>query len=343
MAELNTAEAGTGRLSCHAVERMICEIWSDYFSRDILPYDDFYDLGGDSLGMIDIVGRARELGLPVRSSVALRNSSPARLAERLTVGAESEPVALPALCADTGIPGPVDPRPVPIVATGAGEPLYVMHSDSHVETERDAVESWGSPRPVTGFPLAGGPIGELADRVLAALRRDQPEGPYRLAGFGHGAVLAFELAHRLRRLGARVPLLALIDPPTVGTSDDASRDSLLQRRLAMLARRFGLTGEESIEEIHARMRQGGWYGHVRADELAARQLSFVETEFAVRDYEPADYDGPVVLFQDGTDSTAWCRAIADLELHSLDYGIESPTAVIRDAELATVMRKALQG
>jgi hypothetical protein len=99
MAEMNIAEAGTERLSCHAVERVIRETWSGYFGRDVLAYEDFYDLGGDSLGMIDIVGRARELGLPVRSSVALRNPSPARLAESLTIGVDSAPVALPATTA----------------------------------------------------------------------------------------------------------------------------------------------------------------------------------------------------------------------------------------------------
>jgi len=333
MAELNT---------CHAVEHMICEIWSGYFGHDVSPYDDFYDLGGDSLGMIDIVGRARELGLPVRSSVALRNPSPARLAESLTIGVDAEPVVVPALYADTSVPEPVAALPVPIVATGAGEPLYVVHSDSHVETEREAIASWGSPRPVKGFSHAGGPIGELADRLLAALRQDQPDEPYRLAGFGHGAVLAFELARRLRRLGATVPLLALINPPIVGTPGAATRESLRQRRLAMLTRRFGLTGEESVEEIHARMRRAGWYSHVGARDLAALQVSFVETELAARDYEPAGYDGPTVLFQDGTDSPAWRRAIADLESHRLDHELESPTAVIRDAELALVMRKALQ-
>lgn len=65
---------------------MVCGLWADYFGRDVSPYDDFWDLGGDSLAMIDIVGRARALGLPVRSSVALRNPSPARLAAALTAG-----------------------------------------------------------------------------------------------------------------------------------------------------------------------------------------------------------------------------------------------------------------
>jgi thioesterase domain-containing protein len=355
MTELN-AVAASSRLSCHAVERIICEIWSGYFGRDVSPYDDFFDLGGDSLAMIDVVGQARERGLPVRSSVALRNPSPARLAESLTLGAESSPVALPALYVSApGLRAPMwtDTPPEPIVDTGAGEPLYVVHSDSHIQAERDAIAAWGGQRPVKGFPLPGarGPIppfrtvGEIAAEFLVALRKDQPAGPYRLAGFGHGAVLAFELARRLRENGDRVALLALIKPPA--TEPTQGRDGLLRERLALLAKRFGLGGDESVEEIHARVRQDGWYDDgVRPRDLPRLQLSWADLTLAVRSHKLAPYGGAAVLFQDDVDSPAieqtWRRAIEDLEIHRLDYGIESPSAVIHDARLAVTMRKALQ-
>lgn len=341
MAEQSTMAAGTARLSCHAVEHMIREIWRDYFGRDVSSYDDFFELGGDSLAIIDVVGKARELGLPVRSSVALRNPSPARLAEALTVGVDSGPVSLPALCAGPGRAAPLAPRPEPIVVTGSGEPLHVVHSDSHVEVERAAVASWESPRPVTGLSLTAGSGGGLVDRLLAALLRAQPEGPYRLAGFGHGAVPAFDLAVLLRRRGAAVPLLAMIDPPAVGVPGESTRESLHQRRMTMLARRFGLSGAESLEEIHARMRRDGWYGHLNPRDLPASQSSFVDLELAARAYEPARYDGPALLVTGGTDPSVWQRAIADLDLHWLDHRIESPAAVLHDEELALVMRKAL--
>ncbi|HKT01670.1 MAG TPA: acyl carrier protein, partial [Rugosimonospora sp.] len=92
MTELGTVAA----LSCHAVERMVCDIWSRHFGRTVSPYDDFFDLGGDSFGLIDVVAEARERGLPVRSSVAFRNPSPARLAESMTIGCpEAGPAAEP--------------------------------------------------------------------------------------------------------------------------------------------------------------------------------------------------------------------------------------------------------
>jgi thioesterase domain-containing protein len=368
VAELATEEncAKTARLSCRAVERMVCEIWSEHFGRAVSPYDDFFDLGGDSLALIDLVLVARKRGLAMRSSDALRNSSPARLAESLTVHADA---SLPASLlmgareADrvrvfdwTDDWTEVEARLVPIVGTGTGEPLYVVHSDSHVQAERDAVSSWGSGRPVSGFSLPGAPgllppswsVSEIACRYLEALCEEQPAGPYWLAGFGYGAVLAFELARRLRERGEKVALLALIEPPAVSTAarPPADRDELLRQRLVMLAGRFGLAGDENLDEIHARLRQDGWYDDsVSPRDLPRLQLAWAGLASAVRRYRIADYDGPVILFQDaanpGATERTWGRVIGDLQLHLLDYGIESPVGVVGDARLAQTMRKAL--
>jgi thioesterase domain-containing protein/aryl carrier-like protein len=357
MAEPNTAEAATARLSCDTVERVICELWSGYFGRAVSPYDDFFDLGGDSLAMIDVVGQARERGLAVRSSVALRNPTPARLAETLTVHAASAPVTLPALCAPEAMRTPLwtDPAPEPIVP-GDIEPLYVVHSDSHIQAERDAVSAWDSPRPVLGLPLPGsrgpippfGTVDEVADRFLATLK---PAEPYRLAGFGLGAVVAFEMARRLTGRGEPVALLALIAPPEPAPAADPG--TLLRERLAMLARRFGLDGDESVEDIHARVRRDGWYDDgVFPSDLPRLQQSWVDLTVAARSHRPGPYGGPAVLFLDSTDSTdstdpadggqAWQEAIPDLAVHRFDHGISSPVAVLRDERLADVMRRALK-
>jgi hypothetical protein len=72
-------------LSCEAVERLLCEICSEHFGHAVSPYDDFFELGGDSLSIIEIATAARARGLRVRSSEALRHPVPARLAEHLTL------------------------------------------------------------------------------------------------------------------------------------------------------------------------------------------------------------------------------------------------------------------
>jgi thioesterase domain-containing protein len=331
-------EPDSVRLSCHAVEHVIREIWSGYFGREVSPYDDFFDLGGDSLAMIDVVVAARGCGLPLRSSVALRNPSPARLAESLTVGAPSV-VELPALLADS--PMVTQDSRVEPVADGVGDALYVVHSDSHVQAERSAIAAWGGERPVRAFRLLAGNLGEIAGRFVTAVRREQPAGPYRLAGFGHGAVVAYEMACQL----SDVALLALVTPPVVGPAVDP--EQLLRARLTAIAARFGLGGGECVEQIHAEMRAGGWYDDtVEPAELPALQRVWLDLAAAARDYRFAELDVPTVLFHDvmdadGATERALRVAIKDLEIHRLDYGLESPHAVIGDSMVAQAMRKAL--
>jgi thioesterase domain-containing protein/aryl carrier-like protein len=51
----------------------------------------------------------------------------------------------------------------------------------------------------------------MAAQYLAALREVCPEGPYRLAGYSAGGVIAMEMARQLQADGQRVDLLAMID------------------------------------------------------------------------------------------------------------------------------------
>ncbi|MER6421947.1 thioesterase domain-containing protein [Streptomyces sp. NPDC001137] len=355
------------RLSCHTIERLMCEIWSDYLGCPVSPDDDYYDLGGDSLTIVDIVVAARGRGIPLRSSVALHHATPARLAESLTIGRDAlwspTPSGLPALLPTTAngaLPHapawtPADSRPVPVVG-GSAEPLYIVHSDNHVQLEREVVAGWESPRPVRALTLPGGRgrippydgIGDIADRFVTALREDQRAGAYRLVGFGQGAVVAFETACRLRTGGDVVEFLAMIDPPPVGSAAGRPRglDELLTERLSLLARRFGLNGAESLEAAHAGMREAGWYDNqAEPRDLPRLQLAWAELAHALFDYEPTDYAGPVLLVQDAMHLSAteqtWRHAVKDLRILPLDHGIASPRAVLRDPCLAQELREAL--
>lgn len=348
-------------LTCQAVERLLCEISGAHFGRAVSPYDDFFELGGDSLSVIGIATAARAHGLSLRSSEVLRFPVPARLAEHLTLPRDSAPrVRPPALDPGDAVPGPgsgpAEVRAVSIADGDAAEPLHVIHSQSHVRAERDAVAAWADGREAVGLLPAGpggsappaGSVEQLADRYLTVLRRRQPVGPYRLAGFGHGAVVALEVARRLRGLGAGTALLALIAPPAGPAPGEAPADldDLLSRRLAMLAGRFALTGDESIEDIHGRFHDGGWYEDVsRPQDLPGLQRAWAELAFAVQEYGYPPYDGPAVLVAGGRTAhpaeQAWSAAPERLTVHRPDLALASPLPVVNDPHVAALMRKVL--
>lgn len=54
---------------------------------------------------------------------------------------------------------------------------------------------------------------EMIDCYHQAIKRRQPEGPYALAGYSFGSILAFEITKIMERDGDQVRFLATIDQP----------------------------------------------------------------------------------------------------------------------------------
>ena len=88
----------------------------------------------------------------------------------------------------------------------AGHQLCVL--PPHIGTD-------GSPRPDS--------IEEMAASHADTIRERQPRGPYHLAGYCNGALVAFEIARLLRSQGDAVDALLMIDPPFTGERADGSR------------------------------------------------------------------------------------------------------------------------
>jgi thioesterase domain-containing protein len=54
-------------------------------------------------------------------------------------------------------------------------------------------------------------IQDIALRYLTLVRQQQPSGPYRLAGWSMGGLVAFEMCRQLEGMGEEISLLALLD------------------------------------------------------------------------------------------------------------------------------------
>jgi hypothetical protein len=132
---------------------------------------------------------------------------------------------------------------LPIRATGAGSPLFCVHPSNGV-----AWAYFELARVLPGQRVYGlqadvytenaelpASIEELAAGYVARIRRVQPAGPYRLAGWCFGGVVAYEMACQLERVGEQVELLCLIGPHPLGRWDDvevtgdAAADHVIRR------------------------------------------------------------------------------------------------------------------
>ncbi|WP_043307332.1 amino acid adenylation domain-containing protein [Pseudomonas sp. ML96] len=76
-------------------------------------------------------------------------------------------------------------------------------------------------------------LGDMADAYLAALLKQQPQGPYRLVGWSLGGSLALELAARLEARGEEVAFLGLLDcyVPGIEIAGDDARHPQARAKL----------------------------------------------------------------------------------------------------------------
>src|SRR4029453_14246502 len=104
---------------------------------------------------------------------------------------------------------------------------------------------------VPPFTGAGGPVPHTVEAMAAAqldpVRPLQPRGPYRLAGYCNGGLVAYEIARRLREAGETVELVALVAAAPV-------TPLARTRRVLRSAARLGGLSPEFVAEPLARLR-----------------------------------------------------------------------------------------
>jgi acetoacetyl-CoA synthetase len=122
------------------------------------------------------------------------------------------------------IDGPPEARAEPFVLLspgGGGRPLFIVHSLwGDVLPLRPLALALGTDRPVYGLQARGlnpgltpqNRVEEMAATYLETVRSIQPAGPYAIAGYSFGGLVAFEMARVLRERGEAIDWLGLIDP-----------------------------------------------------------------------------------------------------------------------------------
>jgi amino acid adenylation domain-containing protein len=191
-----------GQLELH-----LSKIWEQLL--DVGPVgvtDDFFALGGHSLlaaQLIDQIEKHFGKRLPL-DVLWYGNATVERLASLIRQDEASV----------------VWPQLVEIKPHGTKAPLFCVHTmGGNLFHYFELAYALDSEQPVFGLQARGvygreaprSTVEEIAADCIAAMRSEQPVGPYRIAGFSSGGVVAFEVARQLREAGEAVALLALLD------------------------------------------------------------------------------------------------------------------------------------
>lgn len=215
-----------------AVEEWMTRTWASLLGRgNVEPTDDFFALGGTDILAGRLFRRMRDqLGAALPVSVLLRDRTVRQLSERVVRSSAADRNGASAREA------------LVVVREGAGGPplIYVPPAGASVLSCLHLAGALDGRRPIWAFQPAGlgdgcepaDTVEAMADEYLAALERVDPAGPYIVTGHCFGGLVALEIAHRLGRKGAKVPLVAIFD--TVYTpvrSKSAARGQALGLRL----------------------------------------------------------------------------------------------------------------
>jgi amino acid adenylation domain-containing protein len=202
----------TGEAPATEIERMLAEAWNAVLpSKGLSRAAHFFECGGNSLTAVQFLNEVENrLGVHVPPHVFLGAPTVSALAAWLETQREA------------GLLSVADPFPalVPLKPSGARMPFYfVSPAGGVVFPYFELIVRLPAEQPAYGLqdpslnperPILP-TLEALVDHHLAILREHNPNGPYLLGGWSFGGLVAYEMAQRLAREGANVPLLVLWD------------------------------------------------------------------------------------------------------------------------------------
>ncbi|HEY0107322.1 MAG TPA: non-ribosomal peptide synthetase, partial [Rhizomicrobium sp.] len=187
-------------------EETIAAIWRAVLKRDDVGRDDdFFTCGGDSLATLDLTFALEEaFGVELPVTVIYDAPTVAALAALIEgrAGATFSPLVT--------------------IKDGDGAPLFIVHGVGGNVMELFAAGRRVERAPVYALQARGldgkappaHSIEAMAADYLAAIREAVPQGPYHLAGYSSGGLIAYEMAQRLCAAGTPPASLTLIDSQT---------------------------------------------------------------------------------------------------------------------------------
>ena len=295
------------------VEEKLAHFWRELLGLQQIGVDDsFFDLGGHSLIAVRLFRMIKqEYGLDLPISTLFDCPTIALCAARIDEHVGPAVGSGQSVAADADMPREkflhlvhMAPGPSP-----SGTPLFICAGMfGNVLNLRHLSVALAVDRPVYGLQ-ARGLYGEhephesfdaMARDYLSEIRRVQPHGPYLLAGYSGGGLVALEMARQLREQNESVEQLAMFDTPlprqpALSLMDKAwmKAQDIRRHRARFFAswlrdRRKTVQDRQTEERALRSPQETEGFSNIRI-ELAFRA--------AARAYQVRDYDGHVVLFR----------------------------------------------
>ncbi|WP_338581897.1 amino acid adenylation domain-containing protein [Pseudomonas sp. MAG733B] len=186
-------------------ETILAALWSELLGvEQVGRHDNFFALGGHSLMAIQLMQKIRSYGLECSLSDIFEHPRMTSLAFEIA----QSPLPNRHVGAITVRSGGTE-SPVFFVPSGLADYSYAISLAQQIRMS--------CPIHVLPWSAIGEPFPRsmevMAERMVPLIQAIQPEGPYRIAGYSSGGILAYAIAHALMCKDASVEFLGFIDVP----------------------------------------------------------------------------------------------------------------------------------
>ncbi|HEY4322689.1 MAG TPA: amino acid adenylation domain-containing protein [Mucilaginibacter sp.] len=186
------------------IEADLAVIWQNLLNIEKAGiYDNFFELGGDSINAVVLFEKIYKK-FHKKFPLAFIFNAPTIYQLAISIKASKKPELLSS-------------NLIPIQPNGSKTPLFCMHAGlGDILFYGNLSLHLGDDQPLYGLQAKGvngteypsSQMEEMANFYISEIRKVQPDGPYYLAGYCLGAMIAFEMAQQLTNEGQKVALLA---------------------------------------------------------------------------------------------------------------------------------------
>ena len=351
-----------GRIPHTEGQKLIADIWAEALGiKRVNIDDDFFELGGHSLVAVKVMKKLEEKTghhLPITS---LFEAPTVEKLSRL-LDLDDNSVFWKSL--------------VPIKPEGNKPPLYIVHgSGLTVLVFSNLAKGMDPDQPVYGLQARGlngeepfDKMEDIAAYYVSEIINHNPDGPYCLAGYSFGGIVAFEMAKHLNAMGKTVKLLAIFDTNADNSDYYLPTKTRINRKIKrqfpkmlFVVKSFRSYPKQTLmyqyryfrNKFRALMEMTGMINKEQAEE---EQLTVYANRIhqahhkAFCNYRMAPYDGIVHLFRvkkrlyyvDDPEFLGWKPyALKGIKVHDIPGDHRTFLMPPNDKELAKILRATL--
>jgi len=188
------------------LESLVAQIWAENLGLGTVGvFDDFFELGGHSLMALQVLNQLeKETGKRLPLASLFEHSTVESMT--LLLEMDSKSITWDSLVA--------------IKPQGNKMPLYIVHGAGlNVLFFNTLAKNMDPDQPIYGLQAKGlngideplEKIEDMAAYYISEIVKHNPKGPYAIAGFSFGGIIAFEMAKQFKAMGKDVKMLAMFD------------------------------------------------------------------------------------------------------------------------------------